>query len=103
MRLLLSVVFMAFAVTSVRAQTPSAEPPGATPISDAVGATVGVRVPGYLSYSYPDRDALDISPQSGVAGWKDAGTRVVWYGDIKTVGALLSSVEVRLPVGEKVR
>ena len=103
MRLLLSIVLMALAMASVRAQTPSAEPPGATVIPDATGAPVGVRVPGYLSYSYPDRDALDISPPSGVAGWKDAGTTVVWYGDIKTPGALTPKIEVCLPVGEKVR
>jgi hypothetical protein len=100
-----AIILLVFTAADALAQTekPSAEPPGAMLLSDASGMPLGVRVPGYLSYSYPDRDALNISPQSGVDGWKDSGTTVVWYGDIKTRGRLTARVEIRLPVGEKVR
>jgi hypothetical protein len=107
MQIVSSIGWMALAAFCLSASVATAqtrkEPPGATVLSDASGAPVGVRVPGYLSYSYPDRDILDISPQSGVAGWSDRGTSVVWYGDIKTTGALNPTVEVRLPAGEKVK
>lgn len=85
-------VLVSLLVTLVvaEAQTPTTEPPGATVISDAAGAPVGVRVPGYLSCSYPDQGTLEISPQSGVEGWKDSATTVVWYGDIKTTGGYVA-------------
>ncbi|MES2461365.1 MAG: DUF3472 domain-containing protein [Armatimonadota bacterium] len=108
MRMILSGVMVAlvallYAVVPVLAQTKADEPPGATVVTGANGSPAGVRVPGYLSYSYPDRDALVISPTSGVDGWKNSAVTVVWYGNIKSAGALIPTIEVRLPRGESVR
>jgi hypothetical protein len=81
----------------------AADPPGATPVKDASGAVVGVRVPGYLAYAHPDREALKIGPGEGTPGWSDPKTALLWYGEWNATGALRPSLRLRLPVGERVR
>ncbi len=61
-----------------------------------VSTQAAVSVPAATAY-------LDGKPggarvgKDGVTQWKDAGTRVLWFGEIKAPGALPTSVSLRLP------
>ncbi len=88
-----ALVAASLAVTfAAPAQTPSAE----------TGLDRGLVVPGSLAYSYPNRNALNISAKEGVREWSDSKTTVVWYGHLAHAGDLITALTLRLPAGEKV-
>ena len=60
-------------------------------------AAASLRVPAFTAYSEPNMEALDISAEHGVTGWKNQKDQVVWYGKFKTTGVLNLAVALRLP------
>ena len=66
-----------------------------TPLANAADATL--RIPAFTAYLEPDDSGARISSKSGVTGWKDAATRVLWFGELKKPGELNAAVELRLP------
>ena len=66
-------------------------------LSGSQHANEPLRVPAYTAYCEPDVEALDISPEHGVTGWKDAKEKVVWYGKFNTPGKLTVRLNLRLP------
>jgi hypothetical protein len=63
----------------------------------AVASAAELRVPGFTAYLDPDGRGARVSQRSGVAGWTDPATRVLWFGEIKTPGKLDCSLVLRLP------
>ena len=63
----------------------------------AFHAIAEIRVPAHTAYLEPDVNGARISARSGITGWKDSSLRILWYGEIKTPGALDASVALRLP------
>ncbi len=56
-----------------------------------------LRVPGFTAYVDPDGRGARVSQRSGVVGWTDPATKVLWFGEIKTPGKLDCSIVLRLP------
>jgi hypothetical protein len=69
-------------------------------IAALVSVTSGaeVRVPGFTAYLDPDGRGARLSQRSGVSGWTDPATKVLWFGEIKTPGRLDCSLVLRLPL-----
>jgi hypothetical protein len=63
----------------------------------ATASGTELRVPGFTVYLDPDGRGARVSPRSGVTGWTDPGTKVLWFGEIKTPGQLDGSIVLRLP------
>jgi hypothetical protein len=63
----------------------------------ATGSAAELRVPGFTAYLDPDGRGARVSQRSGVAGWTDPATKVLWFGEIKTPGKLDCSLVLRLP------
>jgi len=68
-----------------------------TPLANAADNTL--RIPAFTAYLEPDNGGARISSKSGVTGWKDAATKVLWFGELKNTGSLNVVVELRLPEG----
>ena len=57
-----------------------------------------LHVPAFTAYLDPDSGGgARISSKSGVTNWKDASTKVLWFGDIQSPVTIDASVELRLP------
>jgi hypothetical protein len=71
----------------------------------ALNATAAeLRVPAFTAYLDPETGGgARISSRSGVTDWRDASTKVLWFGEIKSVGTLGAAVELRLPKGAESR
>jgi hypothetical protein len=54
----------------------------------ALPACAEVRVPAFTAYLEPDVNGARVSSQAGIAGWKNPNLKVLWFGEIKTPGAL---------------
>ncbi len=65
-------------------------------LTNAVSAAE-LRVPGFTAYLDPDGRGARVSQRSGVVGWTDPGTKVLWFGEIKTPGKLDCSIVLRPP------
>ena len=66
-----------------------------TPLGIAADNTL--RIPAFTAYLEPDDGGARISSKSGVTSWKDASTKVLWFGELKKPGELNAAVELRLP------
>lgn len=66
--------------------------------SDVVQAPEPLRVPAFTAYIEPDPEAMEVSEQNGISGWKDTKEEIVWYGNMRSVGRLHVSVSLRLPI-----
>jgi len=53
-------------------------------------------VPASTAYLEPQTAGARVSSR-GITDWKDASVKVLWFGELKTTGALDASVELRLP------
>jgi len=56
-----------------------------------------LRVPGFTAYLDPDGRGARVSQRSGIVGWTDPKTKVLWFGAIKTPGQLDCAIVLRLP------
>ncbi len=56
-----------------------------------------LRIPGFTAYLDPDGRGARVSQRSGITGWNNPATKVLWFGEIKTVGQLDGSIVLRLP------
>lgn len=59
-------------------------------------ATSSLRVPAFTAYIDPKPDGARVSPHAGVTGWTNPAMKVLWFGEIKTPGALDCSLVLRL-------
>ena len=66
-----------------------------TPLGIAADNTL--RIPAFTAYLEPEDGGARISSKSGVTSWKDASTKVLWFGELKKPGELNAAVELRLP------
>jgi len=73
-------------------------------------ASEPLRVPGFTAYGEPKPEAIRVTEQRGVVGWRDFETKVVWHGFIKNPGkldlvvsvhAVEHGAEYRLTVADK--
>ncbi|MBE0535014.1 MAG: DUF3472 domain-containing protein [Phycisphaerae bacterium] len=55
-----------------------------------------LRVPASTAYLDPDVNGARVS-RSGITGWNDPALKVLWFGEIKTPGALDCTVALKLP------
>ncbi len=62
-----------------------------------IAADNALRIPAFTAYLEPDNGGARISSKSGVTSWKDASTKVLWFGELKKPGELNVAVELRLP------
>ena len=62
-----------------------------------IAADNALRIPAFTAYLEPDNGGARISSKSGVTSWKDASTKVLWFGEFKKPGELNAAVELRLP------
>ena len=58
-----------------------------------------LRIPAFTAYLDPDVRGARVSPRSGITGWNNPELKVLWFGEIKTLGKLDCSVALRLPTG----
>ena len=65
----------------------------------AVTARAELRVPAFTAYFDPNPNGGRMSEKNGITGWTDPALKILWFGEIKTPGALDCSVALRLPVG----
>ncbi len=56
-----------------------------------------LRVAAFTAYLAPDVGGARISARSGLTGWDDPALKVLWFGQINTVGRLSCVVTLRLP------
>jgi hypothetical protein len=56
-----------------------------------------LRVPAFTAYLDPDVRGARVSGRSGITGWDDPALKVLWFGEIKTVGKLECSLMLKLP------
>ena len=56
-----------------------------------------LRVPAFTAYLDPKPDGARVSANSGITGWADPALKVLWFGEIRTPGALDCAVALRLP------
>lgn len=61
-----------------------------------LGAAEVVTVPAFTAYIEPEANSVRVSSGSGITGWKDPKERVLWFGELKTTGALDAALELRL-------
>jgi beta-galactosidase len=66
-------------------------------LAHGIEAPDTLRIPAFTAFAEPDPDALQFSEQSGVTGWADSKTKVVWYGEVKTSGRLDLALSISLP------
>lgn len=52
--------------------------------------------PAFTAYTAPEANGARLSSSSGLTGWKDPKVRVLWFGELKTAGALDAAVQLRL-------
>ena len=71
-------------------------------LSAAGSVRAELRVPAFTAYFDPVASGAQIG-DSGVSGWTDPATKVLWFGQIKTAGKLEASVILRLPEGTSTR
>lgn len=57
-------------------------------------------IPGCTAYSLPVSRKIRFEPESGISGWKDPGTRILWYGKFTEAGEVSAKLRVQLPAGE---
>lgn len=62
----------------------------------SVNASAELRVPAFTAYTDPDPDGANVEPYSGISEWKGSALKVLWFGEIKTVGKLDASLVIRL-------
>jgi hypothetical protein len=62
----------------------------------AVPAIAQLRIPAFTAYFEPDVNGARISAD-GITRWTDPRLKVLWFGEIKTPGAIDAKVELRLP------
>lgn len=53
-----------------------------------------LQIPGTTVYLTPQAEAFSVSEQTGVQGWNDPKTKVVWYGKLLTPGKIRVSVKI---------
>ncbi len=58
-----------------------------------------LRVPAFTAYLDPDVEGARVSSRSGITGWKDPALKVLWFGELKSTGALECAVALRLAEG----
>jgi hypothetical protein len=56
-----------------------------------------LRIPAFAAYLDPDGRGARVSRRSGITGWNNPELKVLWFGEIKTLGRLHCSVALRLP------
>ena len=66
-------------------------------------AQTELRVPAFTAYFSPDVEGARVAGRSGITGWDDPKLSVLWFGEIKTPGALDCSVTLRLPAGAETK
>lgn len=64
-----------------------------------VNARAELRVPAFTAYLDPNPNGARVSERSGITGWKNADLKVEWFGELKAVGRVEASLELRLPEG----
>ena len=55
-----------------------------------------IHIPAFTAYLTPEPEAVSVSEKSGISGWKDAKTKVIWYGELGGSGEVSAAVNVRL-------
>jgi len=63
----------------------------------SVASAAELRVPAFTAYLDPDTRGARVSPSSGITGWNDPELKVLWFGQIKTLGTLDCRVALLLP------
>jgi hypothetical protein len=58
-----------------------------------------MRVPAFTAYFDPNPNGGHMSEKKGITGWSDPALKILWFGEIKTLGALDCSVALKLPAG----
>ena len=53
-------------------------------------------IPAFTAYTDPDANGARVSQNSGLTGWHDPQLKVLWFGELKTPGALEAAVQLRL-------
>lgn len=53
-----------------------------------------LQVPGATAYLSPNPEAFQIDERSGLRGWNDPKTKVVWYGKLLKTGKVLVTVKL---------
>ena len=70
-----------------------------TVLATVINSHAGLSVPACTAYLDPNVDGAHVSARSGISGWKDPALKVLWFGEIKTAGALDCALALRLPDG----
>ncbi|BCM92717.1 hypothetical protein IAD21_04599 [Abditibacteriota bacterium] len=68
-------------------------------LSSCVAWAEPVNVPAFTAFSEPKLDGIDVREGDGVYGWGDKTQSLVWYGDLRDMGALQVALKLTLPAG----
>lgn len=55
-----------------------------------------LRIPAFTAYLEPDPDGARVSDRRGITGWNGTDSKVLWFGEFKTNGAVHCVLEMRL-------
>jgi len=61
-----------------------------------------LRIPAATAYLAPDANGARVR-DTGITGWNDPDLKILWFGEIRTPGALDISLALRLPEGSASR
>src|SRR5258707_161638 len=64
-----------------------------------LGARAELRVPAFTAYLDPEVEGARVSSGSGITGWKNPALKILWFGELKTVGQLDCRLTLRNPQG----
>ena len=67
--------------------------------SSVAVAVAELRVPAFTAYLDPSPEGARVSEKNGIRGWKDPALKVLWFGDVRSIGTFTVSVALRLPEG----
>ncbi|HTI69930.1 MAG TPA: DUF3472 domain-containing protein, partial [Candidatus Limnocylindria bacterium] len=59
-----------------------------------VGQAADIRLPSFTAYSDPRPGAIPVSETTGITGWKDASSKILWFADVGGTGSINVGVDL---------
>ena len=64
-------------------------------VAHGIAGAAPLVIPASTAYTHPDPNGARVSI-AGISGWKDAAVKILWFGELKSAGALDAGLQLRL-------